>query len=281
MEHSELFLLLPRYEDVEGQPVYIRTKGLMSKDEILNVIKNIDKIHQFIENENYKGYYDADNVSSFLYPVETLEDCYPNIKGLMRIVIRQWGENWRTQKVQKDTESYMFDDLPIKDDTLCEMAERKAVATDGSVFLLVNQDAFSDIVKTIRVKRNQTEWKLEVRKADFKSILNWYETNRKPQRIFNLNPKHGENGKGAHPANKGEKVSVLMCSKEEAKDMLLKAIGEDEKVLYFYDHVHNQYIEFKRESANTYHGFHLDVMDETRVPKEIKTMISELIHNGE
>lgn len=281
MEHSELFLLLPGYEDVEGQPMYIRTKGLMSKDEILKVIKNIDEIHQFIENENYKGYYDADNVSSFLYPVETLEDCYPDIRNFMRIVISQWGENWRREKVQKDTESYMFDGLPIKDDTLCEMAERKAVATDGSVFLLVNQDAFSDTVRAIRVKRNQTEWELEVRKADFKSVLNWYETNRKPQRIFNLNPKHGENGKGAHPANKGEKVSVLMCSREEAKNMLLKAIGKDEKVLYFYDQVHNQYIEFKRESANTYHGFHLDVMDETRVPKEIKTMISKLIRNGE
>lgn len=110
---------------------------------------------------------------------------------------------------------------------------------------------------------------LEVSKADFKSVLKWYETNRKPQRIFNLNPKHGENGKGAHPGNKGEKVSILMCSKEEAKNMLLKAIGVDLRVLYFFDQVHNQYIEFKCESENTFHGFHLDAMDEKECRKRL------------
>lgn len=267
MEHSELFLLLPRYEEVEGQPEYIRTKGVMTENEILKVIENINEICRFIANENYEGYYDADNVSSFLYPVETMEECYPSIKTRMRMVMSRWGENWRMQKVQKDTESYMCHGLPIKDDTLCEMAERKAVATDGSVFLLVNQDAFSDAVKAIQVKRNQADWELEGRKADFKSVLKWYETNRKPQRIFNLNPKHGENGKGAHPANKGEKVSILMCSREEAENMLLKAIGADLRVLYFFDQVHNQYIEFKCESENTYHGFHLDAMDEKECRK--------------
>lgn len=277
MEHSELFLLLPRYEEVEGQPEYIRTKGVMTENEILKVIENINEICRFIANENYEGYYDADNVSSFLYPVETMEECYPSIKTRMRMVMSRWGENWRMQKVQKDTESYMCHGLPIKDDTLCEMAERKAVATDGSVFLLVNQDAFSDAVKAIQVKRNQADWELEVRKADFKSVLKWYETNRKPQRIFNLNPKHGENGKGAHPANKGEKVYILMCSREEAENMLLKAIGADLRVLYFFDQVHNQYIEFKCESENTYHGFHLDVMDEKRVPEDIKLMLNKLI----
>ena len=40
--------------------------------------------------------------------------------------------------------------------------------------------------------------------------------------------------------------------------MLLKAIGTDLRVLYFFDQTHNRYIEFKRESENTYHGFHLD-----------------------
>lgn len=277
MEHSELFLLLPKYEEVEGQPGYIRTKGVMTEDEILKVIENINEICRFIANENYEGYYDVDNVSSFLYPVETMEECYPNIRTRMRMVMSRWGENWRIQKVQKDTENYMCHGLPIKDDTLCEMAERQSVATDGSVFLLVNQDAFSDTVKTIQVKRNQKELVLEVSKADFKSVLKWYETNRKPQRIFNLNPKHGENGKGAHPGNKGEKVSILMCSKEEAKNMLLKAIGVDLRVLYFFDQVHNQYIEFKCESENTFHGFHLDAMDEKRVPEEVKLMLNKLI----
>ena len=54
MEHSELFLLLPKYEEAVGQPDYIKSKNIMTEDEILKVIKNIDEICCFIANENYK-----------------------------------------------------------------------------------------------------------------------------------------------------------------------------------------------------------------------------------
>ena len=60
--------------------------------------------------------------------------------------------------------------------------------------------------------------------------------------------------------------------------MLLKAIGTDLRVLYFFDQTHKQYIEVKRESENTYHGFHLDAIDEKRVPEDIKMMINKLIN---
>ena len=278
MEHSELFLLLPKYEDVEEQPEYIKSTNIMTEDEFLKVINKIDEICMLISNENYKGYYDAENVSAFLYPAKTLKKSYPNTITRMRMVMNKWGENWRTQKVQKDTVKYMYYCISIKDDTLCEMTERKFGSTDGSSFLLVNCDAFSCASETITTKRNQDEMELDVRNADIKSISKWYETNRKPQRIFNLNPKHGENGRGAHPGNKGEKVSVLMCSRGEAKEMLLKAIGSDLRILYFFDQIHNQYIEVKRESENTYHGFHIDAIDEKRVPEEIKMMINKLIN---
>lgn len=277
MEHSELFLLLPRYEEVEGQPEYVKCINVMPKDEILNIINSIDKICRFISIENYVGYYDADNISAFLYPVEALEECYPNIETRMRKVMANWGENWRAKKVQRDTESYVYQSRPIKDDTLCEIAERKAVSIDGSAFLLVNQNAISDTPASIQVTRNQTELDLEVRKADFKAVSEWFQNHRKPQRIFNLNPKHGENGKGAHPKHDNKKVSVLKCNKEDAKNLLHKAIGNDLRNLFFFDKVYNQYIEFKRESENTYHGFHLDVMDEKRVPEDIKAMITKLI----
>ncbi len=277
MEHSELFLLLPKYEEVEKQPEYIKSKGVMTENEILTVINGINEICKFSANENCKGYYDADNVSAFLYPVEAMEDCYPNVKTSMRLAMSKWGENWRTQKKQKDTENYMYYHSPIKDDTLCEVTERKFVSADGSTFLLVNYDAFSCTSETIMMERNQEQVELDVRKADIKSISGWYEVNRKPQRVFNLNPKHGENGKGAHPDNKGEKVSVLMCSRDEAENMLLKAIGKDLRVLYFFDKKYNQYIEFKRETGHTYHGFHLDSEDEKRVAEEIKVMIKEIV----
>lgn len=277
MEHSELFLLLPVYEDILGQPYYIKRTSVMTEDEILKIIENIDGICNFIKNENYQGYYDADNVRAFLYPTTIVTDCYPNVVTRMRLVMSKWGENWRTQKIQKATERYMYHDLQIKDDTLCEMAERKTVSANVCSFLLVNHNALSCRIETIKPQRNQVEVELDVRNADIKSISEWYTTNRKPQRIFNLNPKHGENGKGAHPEHDGEKVSTLMCGREEAYDMLLRAIGIDQKVLYFFDRTRKKFIEFRREYNNTYHGFHLDCEDEKRVPQKIKAIISKLM----
>lgn len=277
MEHSELFLLLPKYKEVKGQPNYINEKDIMSESEVLEFIEGIDKICRFLEIENYEGFYDADNISAFMYPVEKMKECYPNILTRMYIVMRKWGENWRTQKVQKNSECYKYYCLPIKDDTLCEITERKFVSTDESTFLLINYDAFSCSSQTVMTTRNQDGVELDVCAADISYILKWYETNRRPQRVFNLNPKHGENGKGAHSKHGGKKVSVLMCSSGEAREMLLKAIGTDQKVLYFFDKKNEQYVEFKRESENTYHGFHLNVDDEERVPNNIKKMIKVLI----
>ena len=51
MEHSELFLLLPKYEDVEEQPEYIKSTNIMTEDEILKVVNKIDEICMFISAE--------------------------------------------------------------------------------------------------------------------------------------------------------------------------------------------------------------------------------------
>lgn len=276
MEHAELFLLLPRYKEVSGQPEYILPMDVMSEEEMGKMIERLDEVCCYIENENYQGYYDAENVEAFLYPVKMVEDCYPNAITRMRMVMNKWGENWRKQKKQNDAKSYMYFCLAIKGDTLCEVTERKATSTDNSVFLLVNHGAFSSASEVVRTKCDRKEVELDVRKADAKSISEWFAVNRRPQRIFNLNPKHGENGKGAHAEHKGCKVSVLKCSKEEAKRMLDKAVGFDDRKLYYFDKKQNQYIEFKCEGKNAYHAFHVDAEDEKRVPDAIKAMIGRL-----
>ncbi len=91
----------------------------------------------------------------------------------------------------------------------------------------------------------------------------WLSQNRQP-RVFNKNPKHGEQGKGVR-ANKGEKVSKLLCNPQEAQQFLDMAIGcaniTDE--LYNFDKKHGKYIVFKDEniSDNTYHAYHVDSLD--------------------
>ena len=53
MVHSELFLLLPKYEETLEQPDYINPQSIMSERELLLVIENIDEICNLITNENH------------------------------------------------------------------------------------------------------------------------------------------------------------------------------------------------------------------------------------
>lgn len=92
----------------------------------------------------------------------------------------------------------------------------------------------------------------------------WLRDNRQP-RVFNKNPKHGEQGKGVR-SNKGEKVSPLLCSPQEAQQFLDTAIGcaTFKKELYNFDRERNKYIVFSNENTpdNTYHGHYEDSIEE-------------------
>jgi len=121
---------------------------------------------------------------------------------------------------------------------------------------------------------------LEKSSLAIKELARWFEQNRKPKRIFNLNPKHGENGKGAYSSNKGDKVSLLLCSREKAAMLLNKAIGENLecRVLFFKDVDKDRYIEFRSERANIYHAFHLETEEaERRIPMQIRKKIDKLL----
>lgn len=276
MGHSELFIVFPSYMEVEEKPHYINSVDVMSIEDISKIVGCLDELIHFFQNENYDGYYDGKNVQAFLYPLEIAEDCYPNMKTRFRVIMGKWGENWQHDRKQSDKEKYFYYHTEIKDDTLCELTKRIKDSADESTFLLINQEAFSCSENRINTKCFDDDFYIEVRNAEIRPIAEWFEINRIPQRTFHLNPKHGELGKGAHASNKGEKVSVLMCSRGHANILLKKAIGEDLKTLYFYDANCKQYIEFKRERENVYHAFHLDEEDEKRIPYNIKDGIKIL-----
>src|SRR5574344_487197 len=277
MGKSELFLLFPVYKEAQGKPHYIKTIDIMSNEDLEIYISAIDDIIQFFKHENYDGYYDGKNVQAFLSPLEIVEDYYPNMKTRFRLIMGKWGEDWRENMIQSNLEKYHYFCSEIKDDTLCELTKRKICSTDGSTFLLINHNAFPCSNDMIRTKCNNNDFEIDVRNTETKAIAKWFEVNSIPQRTFNLNPKHGENGQRAYSSNKGDKVSVLMCSCGAAGVLLKKAIGENLKTLFFFDVKNKQYIEFKRESDNVYHGFYLDKEDEKRIPNGIRDAINRLL----
>lgn len=277
MGTSEIYLLLPVSDEIQDFP-YLERFSVMEHEELKEYINEINGFMKFFDYEPYEGYYDGENIKGFLHPVIELEDCYPNIRTYFRTVMKKWGEDWRMTKKQNPTKSYKYYSLSIQNDTLCEITERKCTIPNDNTYLLINHKALKNSEKAIRTVCNDKIVDIDIIRLNVKDFAKWIEVNRVPQRIFSWNPKHGEFGKGAHPDNKGDKVSVLKGSRTEAKELLKKAVGHEfSDTLYFRDLKYNAYIEYKRESINTYHAFHIDAEDEKRIPLDIKEKISTLM----
>ena len=275
MASTEIFLVFPVYEDALNTPHYINKVNLKPATYYDKYISIIYKILEVFGIENYIGYYDSDNIDAFLLPINIVEDYYPNIRTRFRRLMSLWGENWRNYSKQEEADSFYYFSTPIKNDTFCEATKRQHINKSNSC-LIINNDAFSCMGDVIETKYKHTNYSINVVSPDIKKIAFWFSLNRHPKRIYNWNPKHGENGKGAFKSNKGDKVSVLMCSNEEVPIMLNLALGNNPKLLHYYDCKHHQYIEFKQESENVYHAFHLDYDDEYRIPRNIKSIIDEI-----
>ena len=112
---------------------------------------------------------------------------------------------------------------------------------------------------------------------DIQSIREWIMEN-VSTRLFNPSPKHGTKDIPKFSSNKGQKVSQLLCSVDEADELLKYAIAdfrEIENRLFNWDNEHNSFIEFFYEGNNQWHGFHLDEIDWKRVPDSIRKFFSK------
>ena len=270
MDDTELFILFPRYEDCSKQQFYVKEVGILPEEELKKYIEKIRNIKDFFTYEVFRGYYDVDNVKDFVYPTQVDRDFYPNIKTSLQLALRGCFENWRSNKKQDAESGFLLNYTEVKDDTLCEIVSRKR-QNEGSMFLLIDCDALEDgYKKNIRLTDKTGECLIEVGDTEIKHIAAWLADNRRPQRLFNCIPKHGENGKGAFAEHKGDKVSVLLCSRQEAEELLKKATGEEIDRLYSFDDKNKCYIEFKKEHDNEYHGYHLDDEESKKLSKQIK-----------
>jgi hypothetical protein len=103
-------------------------------------------------------------------------------------------------------------------------------------------------------------------------LLQWIQ--KSIERNFNVSDKHGENGVGKW---KDPSVSVLLCNRKEAQQLLNTAIPdfcEKGKQLFNFDINHQTFIEFYREGdnpQNQWHGFHIKTEEwDKRIPNSIK-----------
>lgn len=278
-------IILPEYVDSGNQNITSAdwSSQVMFVDKTINEhIKNISTFVSFFENEGCEVVYDSKNIKAYLFPIRTLPECYPSRERLLMISLKRLAD-WRNQRESDPKEEYLLNSVSIKDEIRTEFAHRKGNNTSDSFVVTFMSDGFKNTVWELT--KNGNLQKIEGVPMSVLDVFNWLSKHHKPERIYNWNQKHGENGKGAHPDNKGEKVSLLECSREHAADLLHKAIGEPNwDTLYCYDDEVSKYMEYKAEckfekltqnaTQRSYHSFHID--ETQKIPESVLRKIETL-----
>jgi len=272
MNDVSVFLLLPESQPSNQWMIQENARSPEILDEfILDLGNKID----VIKIEEYKGYYDIDNINNFLQDYNFLEDYYPHpAKTLLQTFLNvEAFYNWRESIKQKATNSYCVFDQQIENHTFCEIAQRKLNRQEDR-FLLLNhaahtlRDSFEVCINNHYVFVDSCIEAIEIR--------NWFAVNRQPVRNFHVIEKHGENRHEERLVN-GKLVSPLRCSEQKARDLLQTAIGDTIAELFNDDKEIGYYIIFKREGnnpQNMYHGYHV-AYTSNEAPKHITKKLSQ------
>ncbi len=210
-----------------------------------------------------------------------LPECYPSRERELRFALKNL-ENWRKNRESSENDEYNLNYSSIKDEMRVEIATRMSNNPNDSFLLTVHIPNY--VVKEWQLSKGQNTYCIESRPLSIKEVFEWMSSHHHPQRSYNWNPKHGENGKGAHPTNNGDEVSVLLCSREHAAEIIHKAVGEPMyDTLYCYDTDFGKYMEFKADckyehlqdrTKRNYHSYHLS--EESAIPHRIKKKLDIL-----
>ena len=288
-ECCEIFLLLPACSNCTQEEIFILPNYWVSteynEDKHNKDLQTLYDTINFLANDNCKIYYDKDNLKLFFnHTVDNNENAYPrNSKfQVARNIILKHCVYWKQNTCQEQGDIYNYEGyFSIENDMLCEIAKRVMLSEGNSNYLLCCDDILHQLHgNMVNIHLNGIKQSFDRLRFDLKEISIWISEKRIPQRIFNPNPKHGINSKGSYFTSKGNKVSKLECSVEEAEILLKKAICDDnssKKILYFYDESRKKYIKFMCEINDQYHGFHLDKEEEDKIPKEIKNTIKIIL----
>ncbi len=264
MGQANIYLLLPESERNSNIAWALTSKNVTSEEEYQHFINNkVDEINT-IAIENYQGFYDSQNVSSFFEDLEIFDNEYPKAKRRFQRKVQNWY-NWRDQQQQISTQTYEVYGQIIESHTLAEIAQHKQNNPDDT-YVLLNNKALCIGKTPITVKISGQD------DIDIDFVVNrhclqlWFSNNRQPARKFHVIPKHGESGKG-----NWSNASVLMCSASDAQELLNKAVGKTIKQLFNFDAKYNMYIVFwhENEPNNQYHAYHLP-LNTNEIPNDIK-----------
>ena len=68
MEHAELFLLLPVYEESIGQSAYVKRIGILEEEKYEELMTKLRDVSSYFCYENYECFYDSNRIFERLLP---------------------------------------------------------------------------------------------------------------------------------------------------------------------------------------------------------------------
>ena len=281
-----LFVLFPEVNPLH--PFFHTAYDFVEAESLRDFLKELtDSMEWVYREKNAVSFYSLENVQRFLDNFEDFKDDYLFNPYSRLINILAESYNWEEEQEQEQHCAYFIWQGQtahlVVNHALSEVAERQKSSPEQA-FLLFNFRAASFQSKTITILKEMRENNQLLLLPTFNQVNNeqelyaWLIENRQ-KRNFNLNPKHGENGVGAHKGNKGDTVDPLLCSRNEAQVLLDKAIGDTRRTteLYYFDSQNQKFIVFKFENdtpQNQYHGYHPNNQDE--IPHDFKQLIQNI-----
>lgn len=264
---TELFLIFPENKKAPGQTCdfTVNAEGLDEGD-IKKRIMAVMELLRMFRYERFETFYDRDNIKAFCYPHLSNRHSQFNMRYVMLNLLKGF-QNWRP-KSEQHGEGCVLHGTEIKSNAISEVAVRMLNRPNDS-FSLVDCMALVSGCSPCVASVDDKNVEVSILGLDEREVYNWFCDNRKPERDYNWNPKHGEYGKGNWA---GE--SRLLGSRDEAKQLVKNAIGETYRgTLFCWDAQYGHYMEYKNELNNTYHSFHLEGVNEKRIPHQVKVLI--------
>ena len=283
MQNTEFFILFPEYCDdvIKPSAPYMQETDLPDTECQLPVaVCEMLHIIEFVGYERTSRYYDSKNVDNICRLYDELQ--YPNPANVLKASLHKFGfENWRSVLADEEFEvSYRGNKL--YNDT-CALVCKRYVEDGNNATHTVMLATNSLVLEKGLLKFDSDKgcrFVLEV-KQDLKSLYDWFCEKRLPQRRFDINDKHGKNGKGGRSLPGGKKAGLLLCNKSHAQDLLNRAIGTEgvDGDLWYYDKEYERYIYFENQYENVqpaFHGYHLNDGDKN-YDKIDKDLLKEIM----
>lgn len=277
MSKNIIALMFPEYNDksIPSTSKDWTTDELYDDKTFGEQIKGVGILVDFFKDEECQMLYDSKNINAYLYPVNSIPECYPSRTRQLRTALNG-TKDWRMHRISSDSEEYSIYYRIVKDETRTEIASRIVCSPEDSFIIATN--IFGKACKSWELKKGDSSITVESVPMSIPNVFDWHSKHHKPLRVYEWNEKHGEFGKGAHKDNNGYEVSVLLSSREHAAELLPIAIGEPKyDMLHCYDPEHNKYMEYKAgcKFANlqpdakerTYHSYHIN--NEGDVPQRV------------